>query len=141
MTTSRHLSALLAVVVLAVTACSEVRKLTYPGDITYIDRSQVTGAMRQMADAVARLERAIREAPSADRVDQAAVVGDLKTLEALASSLRAKKGYTTDPVLDKHMSSFLDDVALAREQAEQQPPNYFLAGHIAGSCAACHRFR
>ncbi len=141
MSPSRYLPALLAITLLAMTACSEVRKLTYPGDITYIDRSQITGAMRQMADAVARLEKAIREAPSPDKVDQAAVVGDLKVLEALASSLHAKKGYTTDPVLDKHMSNFLDDVALAREQAEQHPPNYFLAGHIAGSCAACHRIR
>ena len=141
MSTFRYLSTLLAAAVLAMTACSEVRKFTYPGEITYIDRGQVTGAMRQMADAVARLEKAIREAPSPDKVDQAAVVGDLKALEALASSLHAKKGYTTDPLLDKHMSNFLDDVALAREQAEQNPPNYFLAGHIAGSCAACHRFR
>ncbi len=131
----------IAALLLLTTGCSEVRKLTYPGDITYIDRSTVTGAMRQMADAVSRLENAIRSAPSPQAVDQRTVVGELKVLERLASSLQTRKGYTTDPLLDKHMSAFIDDVTLAREQAQKQPPNYFLAGHIAGSCAACHRFR
>ncbi len=132
---------IVAALLLLATGCSEVRKLTYPGDITYIDRTTITGAMRQMADAVTRLEKAIRSAPSPEAVDQKTVVGELQVLEKLASSLQTQKGYSTDPLLDKHMSAFIDDVTLAREQAQKQPPNYFLAGHIAGSCAACHRFR
>ncbi len=137
---SSLLTIAIAIALLA-TGCSEIRKLTYPGDVTYIERSTITGAMRQMADAVTRLENAIRSAPSQDKIDRATVVSELRTLETLASTLHTEKGYSTDPVLDKHMSTFLDDVALAREQAEMQPPNYFLAGHIAGSCAACHKFR
>ena len=126
---------------LLATGCSEVRKLTYPGDITYIDRSTITGAMRQMADAVSRLENTIRGASTPTAIDQQTVVNELRTLETLGASLHATRGYSTDPVLDKHMEAFLDDVSLAREQAEMRPPNYFLAGHIAGSCAACHKFR
>lgn len=141
--TCRHCRLLITATIIALVAvgCSEIRKLTYPGDITYIERSTVTGTMRQMADAVTRLESAIRDAKTPDAVDQDTVVRELRILEKLASPLHTDKGYTNDPVLDEHMSAFLDDVSLAREQAEMHPPNYFLAGHIAGSCAACHKFR
>lgn len=138
---SLPLWSLLLLVILLFVGCSEVRKLTYPSDITYIDRSQVAGAMRQMADAVTHLESTIRSAPSPEAVDQKAVVADLSVLKGIASSLQTKKGYSTDPVLDKHMSAFLDDVDLALAAAQKTPPSYFLAGHIAGSCAGCHRFK
>jgi uncharacterized protein YceK len=132
---------LLLIVTTLLSSCAEVRKLTYPGDITYIDRSKVTGAMRQMSDSVTRLESIIGAAPQSGNVDQQAVVRELTTLEKLASSLQVKKGYSNQKVIDEHIDNFLENVSVAREAAEHSPPNYYLAGRIAGSCAACHRIR
>ena len=138
-----YLSILIAAAVSATLlhGCADIRKLTYPGNITYIDKSHVTGAMRQMSDAVTRLETLIEKAPDSQAIDQKAVVNELSILEKLAGTLQVKHGYSNDRVIDEHISSFLDDITLAREQAEHTPPNYYLAGHIAGSCAACHKFR
>jgi hypothetical protein len=64
------------------------------------------------------------------------VVSELAAIRRAAQEL---KGPTQHAQLDRDLSRFLDDVAQAQAAVERTPPNYYLAGRLAGNCAACHR--
>jgi len=40
--------------------------------------------------------------------------------------------------LQRSHGAFRRDIEMARLAAERDPPNYFLAGSVAGSCSYCH---
>lgn len=121
-------------------AAPAVRKVTYAPDLRYLAGRQVSEVMSALAKAAVDLDGLLREdAAPKEGVDvRAEVIRLLQVMESAASDLDA--GPTTNhPVLDENLGLFRADLAAAREAAEVDPPNYFLAGSVAGSCLLyCH---
>lgn len=121
-------------------AAPAVRKVTYAPDLRYLAGRQVSEVMGTLAKAAVELDALLRdETPATPAADlRGEVVRLLQVMEGAASDLDA--GPTTNhPVLDENLGLFRADLAAAREAAEVDPPNYFLAGSVAGSCLLyCH---
>ncbi|MEQ9497921.1 MAG: hypothetical protein RIT81_13705 [Deltaproteobacteria bacterium] len=120
-------------------ACSspvaELRKATYGPQFTYVEGRDLKANMWSIANDVNRLDTLLRD-PQGTDADAIAEV--LRHLEATTHALEG--GTTTNhPRLDANLAHFVQEVTAARVAAEADPPNYFLAGSITGSCLHCHR--
>ncbi len=137
----RQLSTLcIALTAVLFSACADIRKLTYPPEITYIDRNELRSAMYRMASALQQLDALIVEETSVEPPHQK-IMHQLGTIEHAANDLASGNTVTNHKAIDEHMDQFLADVAKARLMANASPPNYYYAGRLSGSCGACHQFR
>lgn len=113
------------------------RRLTYPPDFRYIERDTIHGAMWQLAIHSREVTRLVREDGDI-AARHASIVGNLRGMEAAAASLDAGGKPTNHPLLENHLPLLRQDIQAARVAAERDPPNYFLAATVAGSCLPCH---
>ncbi|MDO6459478.1 hypothetical protein Q4485_02100 [Granulosicoccaceae sp. 1_MG-2023] len=121
-------------------ACAQIRSVTYPAQVRYIDRQEIESTMYAMAVQLHQLDELVAGAASAPAV-QPRVVGVLGEINRLASTLGEEGQSTNHPALDAQLDGFLTQVSRARLQAQQEPPNYYEAGRLSGSCSACHQLR
>jgi len=63
---------------------------------------------------------------------------ELRKIEQTASQIGGKDAITNYSVINRYMGAFLYDVGLAREAADQEPPNFSPAFRLIKSCQACH---
>lgn len=96
-------------------------------------------AMWQMARAVERVNVIFRrtDAPLT-RAEQREIVSLLEEMEDVAARLAMDDARNLHPVLGENIDLFRMDLAASRKNASANPPNFFMAGTIAGSCAHCH---
>jgi len=73
--------------------------------------------------------------------DQSRIVEVLSLINTTTDALGADSVDTSHLVIDDHIDQFKSDVIAAISAAKAKPPNYFIAGQLAGSCVACHQFR
>jgi hypothetical protein len=124
-----------------VTGCGSagtIRRFTYPPDFQYLEHSQVVSAMGTLARDVRALKRLLAGTEALDAGQHAEVVRLLRAMEVTAAELDPKGRRTNHPVIDRNIGAFRRDIEMARLAAERDPPNYFLAGSVAGSCSYCH---
>ncbi|MGH1358664.1 MAG: hypothetical protein ACRBC3_07860 [Burkholderiaceae bacterium] len=124
---------------LAVAACADIRKLTYPPEYVYIEKTELQSSMHQMAAAMSRLDSLVATESTGDST-QKDVLAQLNVIDQVAWKLSGGKS-TNHLLLDGHMKQFSADVAKARLLASSSPPNYYYAGRLSGNCSGCHRFR
>jgi len=119
-------------------SASRIRDYTYPPDFRYIEQHELDTAMGRLAVAVERLNGRLRTSQTGDAGVQEAVVAELGEIGVIAGQLAGGVG-TNHPWLDQHLGAFQQDIELARRAATHDPPNYYLAGNIAGACGYCHQ--
>lgn len=112
-------------------ACSPVRSVTYPPSFRYLPQADIRSTMWHLAGDVVELDRLLREGGD--------VPARLAAMQAHAAELTGQP--TNHPKIDQHLPAFQRDLAAAKLAAEATPPNYALAGMLAGSCMACHENR
>ncbi|MDH3689427.1 MAG: hypothetical protein OEU36_08095 [Gammaproteobacteria bacterium] len=132
---------LTVVAVVGFSACAAVRKVTYPPDFSYLSTKQVRTTMGAFASGVARLDMLLSESDDNFAQRREAIILQLKKMEKLSESLGAGYQKTNHLLIDEHIDEFRADVRGARLAAEQEPPSYYLAGRLTGSCTACHMNR
>lgn len=130
-----------AMVAVSLGGCADIRKLTYPKGFVYLDNAEIESRMRGMGESIERLEKLIISSADSKQADRESVLGELKTLEAIARSLEAGDKGTNHPVIDDHINRFIDDIEQAKLFATETPPSYYYAGKLTGSCTSCHSFR
>jgi len=139
---ARSTTLLLAGLAVAILGCrgsaSRIRDYTYPPDFRYIEQRELSSAMEHLAVAVDRLNGLLRSDRTGDATLQGAVVAELGEIGSIAGQLAGATG-TNHPWLDHNLGAFQRDIDLARRAATHDPPNYYLAGSIAGACGYCHR--
>lgn len=143
----------LVLITLLLGGCVKVRLLTYPSEFTWIDRDSVKGVMHSMALRLDDVEQLVsdKKSGSDDPAIQTEVVNNLQAMEALAASLNAGSNNiagdersvpaTNHLLIDEHINDFMNQIMRARLMAESEPPNYYGAGRLVGSCNACHQLR
>lgn len=80
---------------------------------------------------------------------QNAILAELDILDNLAQSLSGNPSVsdeldqtmrvTRHLLIDEHIDEFLLQVSLAKQLAQDDPPNYFAVGQLTGGCDGCHR--
>ncbi len=144
-TSSRKLVVAGAIALLAAAACGDaagrLRQHTYPPSFEYVDSSRLSSAMWVLASETARLDRALEETDADPAVRQREVASILAQIEAAADGIQRPGQTSQHPLLNEHLPRFRERVRKARAEVERSPPAYYLAGTVAGSCAACHALR
>jgi hypothetical protein len=141
---TRYIPAPAALLMVAVlTACSDpaatIRKVTYPPDFKYIERSELQSAMGTLAQQLLQLETALALSEPVQDIDQEEVKRILAEIENTAQQLDASAAGSNHPFLQDQMNQFTNDIQQARIAASLSPPRYYAAGKLAGGCVNCHR--
>lgn len=138
---------------LILSACVQVRLLTYPSGFSFLESNSVTSVMHEMAIELNQVSGLINDTSELqdNSVQQAAIVSKLENVERLATSLstgtsvnvpgEVPRPTTNHLLIDEHLDEFIDQTMRARQMAEATPANYFAAGQLIGNCNACHRMR
>lgn len=119
--------------------CAQIRKVTYPQNFVYLEKKEVDSQMVLLSLYVRQLDEFLKV--DSGIKDQTAVLGVLSKMQASAEKLGASGIDTNHLVIDDHLDQFKSDVFVAIDTASANPPNYYAAGQIYGSCIACHQFR
>ena len=124
-------------------ACSEaarerLRAHTYPPSFNYIPEERLRSTMWELADHVAQLDRRMREPGSGGDDVKEQVLLELTGMQRAAAALGPGGWPSNHPEVSRNIDRFRQDLDAARHAAELDPPNYFLAGSIAGACTSCH---
>jgi hypothetical protein len=135
---------LIVVVVLSTTViygCAQIRKVTYPPEFIYLEQKDITNKMVLMSIYIRQMDQILSRKDSIDSEDQARIVVLLSSINSATDSLGAGSIDTNHLVIDDHIDQFKSKVIAAISAAKANPPNYFAAGQLSGSCVACHQFR
>jgi len=135
---------LLAVFSLLVTACNpkiakEIRRHTYPPEFNYIPEKEFKSIMWRFAEKVKQLNEVMREANLSGDGPKREVVRILSEMEKISMDLGPEAWPGNHPKVARHITMFRSDLLAARRALDMDPPNYYLAGSIAGACSHCHR--
>lgn len=127
---------------LALLACSSefaaaVRSVTYPPDFVYVSSGQLRTRMSNLGSRLAQLDNALIE-NEIRQPDKEEVLTILREIEEIGSELQGIEAGASHPFLEDDMPRFVNDIARARMAASLDPPQYYLAGRVAGSCVNCH---
>ena len=88
-----------------------------------------------------KMEEILTPNESISSENQAQILDLLTSINKTTESLLVGNRDTNHLVIDDHMDQFRSDVYAAIRGAKANPPNYFVAGQISGSCIACHKYR
>jgi hypothetical protein len=114
-----------------------MRQYTYPPDFRYIERDQLRSAMWQLARHVRELDQHI-QAPSEPEQHRQDILEHLAGMDAAVRMLDSSGWPSNHPLIDMNLPKFRQDIRLAREAVERDPPNYRLTYLLTGACVYCH---
>lgn len=103
-----------------------------------LSKDDLHTAMWELAGRTHEINRILRTADATSAADRDLVVKLLDEMLMVSERLGTDSARAGHPVLSRNIDGFRADVRLARNGAAANPPNYFLAGSIAGACANCH---
>lgn len=130
-------------VIVAIGGCGDVapavRKLTYPPDFQYLSGQELRTRMAELAYQLQLLDQALAPGPAEQLAQQQQVVQTLSNIERIGASLQPGEAGSTHAHLKDFMAAFRSNVRQARDAASMDPPQYYLAGTVAGGCINCHR--
>ncbi len=110
-----------------------------PPDLEYIEPERVRSAMWVIAAEIENLEQQLETAPSAEpAARREAIRSTLVRMRAAARNLSEPGRTTQHPVLNQHLPLFIERIDHAIRAVDHDPPSYFRASTLAGSCFLCH---
>lgn len=144
------------VLVLLLSGCVKVRLFTYPAEFSHYNYADINKTMSKMAHSMNVLNNLANTSikqhtgnANAQSIRQNAILEELDILDSLALSLSGNPSVrdeldqsmrvTRHLLIDEHIDDFLLQVSLARQLAQDEPPNYFAVGQLTGGCEGCHR--
>ncbi|MCW8933244.1 MAG: hypothetical protein OQK98_00835 [Gammaproteobacteria bacterium] len=127
-------------IIASISGCSEVRKLTYSEDFTYVENKEIRSLMRQMSKGVERLEQIVEKAQYSDTTQQQ-VISEIGKLERITARLSAGHTQTNQLFISDHIEQFNTDISTAKMFAKTTPPDYSKILEVANKCQQCHKWR
>lgn len=122
-------------------ACAHIRKLTYPPDFVYLEQKDIDNKMVLLGVYIRQMNQILSRKDYINSEDQLQILNILSSINATTDALGAGSLDTNHLIIDDHIDQFKSDVIAAISAAKADPPNYFHAGQLSGSCLACHQFR
>jgi hypothetical protein len=123
---------------LAGCAETEVKMHTYPAGMVYIEDSEVENAMLRLSRYIWSMNDIFDSQEHIAGYNREMILELLGNMEKEALTLGAGARQTNHLLIDENIEEFRADVRNARKAVEAEPPNYYLAGRLSGSCLACH---
>ena len=118
---------------------ASIQKLTVPPNFYYIPEERIHSSMWMLAAEVQRLDELLRTAPdSANLAAQRAIQSGLRRMAVAVEQIDHPGRTTQHSALNLHLSRFAQRIANAQRGADRNPPNYFYASTLSGSCFLCH---
>jgi hypothetical protein len=114
-----------------------VRKYTYPPDFRYITPQELHSTMWQLAYHSRELHRLMRLSDD-PQVHRDEILEQLRGMERTAEKLNQSGWPTNHPLVDMNLAQFRNDIRIARQAIERDPPNFLLASPLTGACVYCH---
>lgn len=126
--------------IVAVQGCAEPRVglHTYPADLVYLDQDRIETGMLRLSSNIWAINDLLDRSEIISAFDRERIIDLLGNLENEAIVLGAGAQITNHLLIDENIDQFKSDVKAARLAIESEPPNYYLAGRLSGSCLACH---
>lgn len=124
-----------------VTACTQVRQLTYPRDFVYLDHSLVQTAMLRLSLAIRKVDQIMIQGEPLSQANQRRVKDLLSTIDVVTDSLGPGNMVTNHLLIDERIDEFKREVRNALRTANSTPPSFYAAGRLSANCAGCHRYR
>jgi hypothetical protein len=116
-----------------------VRATTFPPDLGYLPPAQIRTAMWVLAAEIKELERVLRVQEEGSRVDRRLETrAILERMRIAAHTLDQPGRSSQHPVLNENLKLFMDRLERAKRAVDREPPDYYVASTIAGSCYLCH---
>ncbi len=129
-----------ALIAFAVVSGCSPQRVVYQSDYRYLWPGEVRNSMGQLANHIRQLDDLL-VSESLGPEQRETVIEHLRSMESIADDLGAGPEQTNHAFIDAHIDEFRTDVKNARREVEQEPPRYYLAGRLAGSCTGCHVLR
>ena len=115
-----------------------MRVRSYPPDIVYLDDQQIESTMLRLSADIWTINDIFDNNEHISGFNRERIIDLLKEMEKEAVTLGAGTQKTNHLLIDNNIDQFRYDVQAARAAVEAEPPNYYLAGRLSGSCLACH---
>jgi hypothetical protein len=137
------LCALFGSILLGTFACETplgpIRATTFPPDLSYLPPESIRTAMWVLAAEIEHLEQLLGNPYGDEPVpERTEVVKTLERMRVAAKTLDQPGRNSQHPVLNENLDRFLGRLERAKRSADRDPPDYFPASSIAGSCYLCH---
>lgn len=139
----KNLTQLIGISCLAVilVSCAKVRKVTYPPNFVYIEKTGVKSTMSVFAENVLLIDKELMTKKERKNIDREKIVAAMDAILSAANALDQGMEQTNHRVIDHNLEVFRGSVKQARLMVQKQPPNYYQAGQLSGQCMACHKLR
>ena len=120
-------------------SCTTVKDAEDDNEVIYLEYDEIRFMMQKMAAMVFNLDKLVTESPNLDDIDrQYAVVEQLGEIEKVAIKLGAGPKKTNHFIIDNGIDRFVDEVEVARNSAQADPPQYDHAVRLIDQCRRCH---
>jgi hypothetical protein len=133
--------------VLVLASCGDggmqrLRTAQYPPDFHYITGKEIRTKMGELAVQVVALDAMLSRDGGARPADRDTVLEILTTMRTLAGQLVRGGAHSSHPRLDRDAPRLRADIDRAiAELRMSEPPSYYQAGRVVGSCTYCHATR
>lgn len=128
-------------IVTGITGCSQVRKLTYSEDFTYVENREVRSLMRKMSKGVDRLDQVVEKSTTTNASKQQKIISEINELEHITARLSSGHTQTNQLFISDHIEQFNTDISTAKMLAKTNPPDYSKVKEIVANCHQCHKLR
>ena len=116
-----------------------IRATMTPPDLQYLPEEKLRTTMWVLAAEIQHLERLMTQPTGEEReAMQPIVASTLDRMRIAARTLDQSGRSSQHPILNQNLSKFLGRLERAKRAVDRDPPNYFPASTIAGSCFLCH---
>jgi hypothetical protein len=134
-------AATLTAMLLSMTGCEQVRKVTYPQDFQYMEDREVKQIMQKMGENMGKLAQLVDDESLPEKEKQEKVIDVLNKLDGYATKLSGGHKQTNQFVIAEHIHGFSGDLVNAKMLASLDPPRYDKTRNIVNSCSKCHEYR
>ena len=114
-----------------------VRAATYPPDFHYITKQEIRTTMGALASEVYGLDSIMRQPGGPRLEDREIVIEILSRMQTLSRQLKRRER-SNHPRIREHAPHLQRDIERALLSARREPPYYYHAGLVSGSCNYCH---
>ena len=135
-TTMFTLACFIAVVLSA--GCTQVEVKPYPPNMVYLDDDNIESAMQRLNTSMWTINDIFDNNEHISSYERERIISLLQQMEEEAIQLGAGTQKTNHLFIDENIDQFKYDIEAARKAVAAEPPNYYLAGRLSGSCIACH---
>lgn len=118
--------------------CVQVGMRTYPPNMVYLDDQQIGSAMQRLNTRMWTINDIFDSHEYISSYNRERIIALLEQIEQEAVQLGAGTQKTNHLFIDDNIDQFKYNVEAARKAVVAEPPNYYLAGRLSGSCIACH---